>query len=117
MIDRQELGLAGGLIKGDGHDLPVLDGDHAAILPVCNKLCGGSAELCCQNAVIGARRTAALIVAGHGHTRFLTEGRLDLSRYLVGNSRVLGLFAPSAAFLLGEYLIVDALCTLCNGED
>ena len=117
MIDRQELGLAGGLIKGDGHDLPVLDGDHAAILLVDDEVCRGGAELRGEDTVIRAGRAAALIVAGPGHTRFLTEGRLDLSRYLVGNSRVLGLFTPSAAFLLGEYLIVDALCTLCNGED
>ena len=117
MVDGQEFRLARGLLKWNGHNVSVLYGDHTAVLLVDNEVCGSCAELGCQNAVIRARRAAALIVAGNGDTRLLSELGFDLSRDLVGYGRVLGLLAASAAFLFGEYLIVDALCTLGNGED
>ena len=56
-------------------------------------------------------------MSGNGDARLLAELGFDLRRDLVGYGRVLGLLAASAAFLFGEYLIVDALCTLGNCED
>ena len=97
--------------------MSVLDGDHSSVLLVDDEVGGSGAELGSQDAVIRARRAAALIVAGNGDTRLLSELCFDLSRDLVGYGRVLGLLAASAAFLFGEYLIVDALCALGNGED
>ena len=117
MVGGQEFCLAGCLLKRNGHNVSVLDGDHSSVLLVDDEVGGSGAELRSQDAVIRARRAAALIVAGNGDARLLSELCFDLRRYLIRYRRVLGLLAASAAFLFGEYLIVDALCALGNGED
>ena len=97
--------------------MAVLDSDHAAVLLIDDEVCRGRSELRGQHSVIRARRAASLIMSGNGDACLLAESRLDLRGDLVGYRRVLRLLAAAAAFLLCEYLIVDALCTLCNGED
>ena len=107
MIHRQELGFAGGVGQGDGDNLAVLDGDHAAVLLVDDEIGRRRAEARGEYAVIGAGRTAALIVTRNGDAGVLTGELFQLRRNGIGDGGVLARFFLAAA---SEELIEIYLC-------